>query len=200
MIQHSQVSPPIERKRKKGTEPSDDAPEPIGSPTSSEDADQSDDDAEEKIVEYVAASDNENIEDTLVEYVADVEYSPTVILDNTYVDDQQESNLAIIPSTNSPVYPSMPLPPTHSCTRKKRRLRSKTPPMAATTQGNCSADIELEASTTPDAQPFTQAEIPAAQADPAPHACLMAWVTDYVDAGIRYHLASKMYSDIIELN
>ena len=126
MIQHSQVSPPIERKRKKGSEPSDDAPEPIGSPTSSEDADQCDDDAEEKIVEYVAPSDNENTEDTLVEYVADVEYSPTLILDNTYVDDQDESNLAIIPSTNSS------MPPTHCCTRKKRRLRSKTPQRSET--------------------------------------------------------------------
>ena len=158
MIQHSQVMPPIERKRKKGSEPSDDAPESIGSPTSSEDADQCDDDAEEEIVEYV--------EDTLVEYVADVEYSPTLIMDNTYVDDQDESNLAIIPSTNSS------MPPTHCCTTKKRRLRRKTPQMAATTQGKCSA----------------------------PHWDLMAWVTDYVDAGIRYHLASKGCSDIIELN
>ena len=157
MIQHSQVRPPIERKRKKGSEPSDDAPESIGSPTSSEDADQCDDDAEEEIVEYV--------EDTLVEYVADVEYSPTLFMDNSYVDDQDESNLAIITSTNSS------MPPTHCCTTKKRRLRRKTPQMAATTQGKCSA----------------------------PHWDLMAWVENYVDAGIRYHLASKGCSDIIEL-
>ena len=104
MIQHSQVSPPIERKRKKGSEPSDDAPESIGSPTSSGDADQCDDDAEEDIVQYV--------EDTLVEYVADVEYSPTLIMDNSYVDDQDESNLAIITSTNSS------MPPTHCCAQR----------------------------------------------------------------------------------